>query len=93
MKRAQQTTRAAEAPGALRFVGAMLSALSLAQCTPPGYSAEIISGNAQQVSVKAGNYANPGSIASEHCGKVGKVAVLQEANGGIYRFTCQLPPR
>lgn len=71
-----------------RFVGAM-AALSLAQCTPPGYKAEIISGDPQQVSIKAGSYANPGPMASEHCAKVGKAAVLQEANGGTYRFTCQ----
>jgi hypothetical protein len=77
----------------LRFGGVIFSTFGLAQCTPPGYAADVISGDQQQVSVKAGNYANPGPIASEHCAKFGRAAVLQDANGGIYRFICQQPPR
>lgn len=38
----------------VRFVVVTLSTLGLAQCTPPGYSAEIISGDPQQVAIKAG---------------------------------------
>lgn len=68
-------------------------ALGLTQCTPPGYAADMISGDAQQVSVKAGPYANPGPMASEHCAKFGKTAVLQDSNGGVYRFMCQQAPR
>jgi hypothetical protein len=64
-------------------------ALCLAQCVPPGYSSEIISGDTQQVAIKAGGYANPGPTASEHCAKFGRTAVLQDAGGGIYKFTCQ----
>jgi hypothetical protein len=77
----------------IRSVGAVLSALVLSQCTPPGYAAELISGDPQQVAIKAGHYANPGPIASEHCAKFGKTAVLQEANGSIYKFTCQSSAR
>jgi hypothetical protein len=66
-----------------------LSALGLSQCTPPGYAADIISGDQQQVSIKAGSYANPGPMASQHCAKFGKSPVLQDANGGIYRFRCE----
>ena len=73
-----------------RTIGGMLVTLALAECTPPGYKAEIVTGDPQEVAIKAGPYANPGPMASEHCAKFGRTAVLQDTAGGIYRFTCQL---
>ncbi len=40
------------------------------------YQAEIISGNQDGVSIKSGERANPGTLASEHCATYGKKAVL-----------------
>lgn len=52
---------------------------------------EIIAGNAQEVSVKAGRYANPGDVASAHCAQYGRTAALRgqqpvDAFGRTYTF-------
>lgn len=71
-----------------------LSILVLAGCTIAAqYNApEIISGNNNQVAIKSGIYKNPGILATEHCKKYGKTAVLDHfiSQGVIYThyFQC-----
>jgi len=64
-------------------------ALVLVGCAPPAYKSEVVSGNADTVSVKAGHYSNPGPQATEHCAKHGKSAVLENATPPYFVFKCQ----
>jgi hypothetical protein len=78
---------------------AVVLAATLGGCAvAAAYDAEIVSGNENEVSVKAGKNANPGPIATSHCAKFGKSAALRVvqplpdqsvAGLAIYQFACQ----
>ncbi len=66
---------------------AIVAAIALAGCA---YQSEVVTANPDQISVKAGRYANPGDRAAAHCGQYGKTAVLVASTGdGIYQFACR----
>lgn len=82
---------------ASRFVLALV--VFLAGCSAvKSYQAEKLSGDENQVSVKAGKYADPGEIATRHCQQYGKSAALAERGPDlsgigvdrtrIYTFQC-----
>ncbi len=58
---------------------------------------EKVSGDANEVEIKAGNSVNPGPLAMKHCATYGKSAILvrsQPVEGstlaGIYYFACRI---
>ena len=77
----------------------VVSATALCACAVGrAYEAEIISGNENHVSVKAGKAANPGPVALQHCAEYGREAVLETvqalpdfsvAQQSVYIFSCQ----
>ena len=77
----------------MRTVSVIAMAIAVSGCSVPrASSAEIVSGNKDTVSVKAGRDADPGALAEEHCKKFGKEAVLRDVElllfSSVYRFTC-----
>ena len=78
---------------------AILLALVVSACAVARtYEAVIISGNENEVAVKAGKGANPGPLATEHCAKHNKDAILERVDSladysvsqqSVYMFTCQ----
>lgn len=54
----------------------------------PAYQVELVTGTPNEVTVRAGHYANPGPLASDHCAKFSKDARLLKFEGPIYQFQC-----
>ena len=69
----------------MRWVILILAAVTLAACA---YETKLVSGAADQVTIQAGQYANPGPPAIEHCARYGKTAELVAAMGTTYKFRC-----
>lgn len=82
----------------MKVILCAVAALAVAGCTTAqSYDSEVVSGNADNVSVRAAQGVDPGPVAAAHCAKYGKEAVRRlitpipdhDAPGmSVYAFAC-----
>ena len=72
----------------IRSVFVVSLGFSLAQCTLPAYTSEIVAANFHQIAIKVGRFADPRPAAAAHCARYGTTAVLQSGIQDVYVFVC-----